>query len=81
MIDAKDEHKKDRVDNRRLKAQQKQNIEEQYEQIRQQKRVEMGLPLEEDREGNSDSDDGDNQNENPEALAVEEDDGGMFEKE
>ena len=81
MIDAKDEHKKDRVDNRRLKAQQKQNIEEQYEQIRQQKRVEMGLPLEEDREGNSDSDDCDNQNENPEALAVEEDDGGMFEKE
>ena len=81
MIDAKDDHKKDRADNKRHKEQQKQNIEEQYEQIRQQKRAEMGLPLDEDRDEGSKSEHDGDANENPETEAVEADDGGMFEKE
>jgi len=60
MIDAKEDLKKDRADNKRHKEQQKKNIEEQYEQIRQQKRAEMGLPLDEDRDESSKSElDGD----------------------
>ena len=73
-IEAKEEIKQERVELRKTKQAQRTQIEEQYEQIRQLKRAELGLPPEEPKYDN------DSDSENPEHN-VESDDGGMFEKE
>lgn len=45
-IEAKEEKKQERAELKKTKAAQRQSIEEQYEQLRQLKRAELGLPPE-----------------------------------
>lgn len=72
---AKEEKRQERSDFRKTKAAQRQNIDEQYEQIRQLKRAEMGLPEEDEKELDQ------NQSSGEESAAGSDGEGGMFEKE
>ena len=72
----KEEKKQERLDLKKTKADQRRLVEEQYEQLRQLKRAEMGLPPEDAASENDAEAEGSDKN-----ALVEEDIGGMFEKE
>ena len=85
-IRAKEELRQERVELMKSKAQQRQNIEDQYEQIRQMKKAEMGIVDDADDQSSSESEnEKNNEAKQAEAAATqkleEEFDGGMFEKE
>ena len=83
---AKEEQRQERAELVKTKAQQRQSIEEQYEQIRQMKKAEMGINDDDEESSESDSDaeaadDKEKEGENKVTTVEDEFDGGMFEKE
>ena len=75
MVDQ--ERRQERADLRKTKAAEKQNIEEQYEQLRRLKRAELGLPEDEPEPEKTSAKDGES---GSDAGSQSEEDLGMFEK-